>query len=767
MRKRKFCKKIIVLIMFIATISLLSCSKEVRKEKKQDKDTLANLKQEGYQTFFQEIDIKSTQIEHICECDNKIYMIGTYYQQKKKTNKSILHTYLLEYTINEKESNIKETELKLNKKESIQAITVDEKKQIHILTYIVSLHKKEQKSEKNNYYIKLLKPDGSIKKEHKLQWNDKQELFMDSRKTLLKQDGSVYTSNFSNFIYSFDATGKQGKTYDMKKTIDTIIETEDGNVYVYGNFGINNEYAFKKLDISAQKFGDPINIDQYEILDAEAYSGKDGLIYMKNQDGLYSIDTIKETGTLLFQWINQNIDGQTISKILPFKNGNILVVLKDSNSESGKLKLAIIKKGTAKETKEKTVLTLACTSPFGNLKEIILKFNQSNEDYQIELKDYSSYEDSITKLNLELVSGTVPDILSLNMLPTDMYIKKGILTDLYPLIAKDKELKKENFLDSVINTLEQDGKLYYLNSSFTINALTGGKKYLKDTSEWNFQKMKELYENKSEQQVFFMEKPREAVLGEFLLGMIDNLIDWNTGEVFMDSENFIHMLEFLENFPSMAEMKPSNLDLGEAVKKGNVIMMDSNFNFPSSIELFTELYKEEGEFHIVSYPSENKNNKLVMSFSNPALAITEQCKDKEGAWEFLRQVLTYEYQIKEGLSYGFPIRKDAFKKSLEYAMATKEYIDENNIIVKPIEGSTNYSGYKITYRPLLKEEAEQLQDMVDRIGFIGIERGDVVVNNIMNIIKEEANVFYSGDRTIEETVEIIQNKVKLFVSENS
>ncbi len=94
MRKRKFCKKIIVLIMFIATISLLSCSKEVRKEKKQDKDTLANLKQEGYQIFFQEIDIKSTQIEHICECDNKIYMIGTYYQQKKKTNKSILHTYL-------------------------------------------------------------------------------------------------------------------------------------------------------------------------------------------------------------------------------------------------------------------------------------------------------------------------------------------------------------------------------------------------------------------------------------------------------------------------------------------------------------------------------------------------------------------------------------------------------------------------------------------------------------------------------------------------
>ncbi len=67
MRKRKFCKKIIVLIMFIATISLLSCSKEVRKEKKQDKDTLANLKQEGYQIFFQEIDIKSTQIEHICE----------------------------------------------------------------------------------------------------------------------------------------------------------------------------------------------------------------------------------------------------------------------------------------------------------------------------------------------------------------------------------------------------------------------------------------------------------------------------------------------------------------------------------------------------------------------------------------------------------------------------------------------------------------------------------------------------------------------------
>ena len=38
---------------------------------------------------------------------------------------------------------------------------------------------------------------------------------------------------------------------------------------------------------------------------------------------------------------------------------------------------------------------------------------------------------------------------------------------------------------------------------------------------------------------------------------------------------------------------------------------------------------------------------------------------------------------------------------------------------------------------------------------------------VVDMIMEEAQAFYAGDKTAEETAEIIQSRVKLFVSENS
>jgi hypothetical protein len=37
----------------------------------------------------------------------------------------------------------------------------------------------------------------------------------------------------------------------------------------------------------------------------------------------------------------------------------------------------------------------------------------------------------------------------------------------------------------------------------------------------------------------------------------------------------------------------------------------------------------------------------------------------------------------------------------------------------------------------------------------------------MDIVQEEAGAFYAGDKTAKEVAEIIQSRIKLFVSENS
>ena len=53
----------------------------------------------------------------------------------------------------------------------------------------------------------------------------------------------------------------------------------------------------------------------------------------------------------------------------------------------------------------------------------------------------------------------------------DQVISKGMLEDLTPYIDKDPEISTDDFVPSVLNAIKKDGMLYYVASSFNINAL--------------------------------------------------------------------------------------------------------------------------------------------------------------------------------------------------------------------------------------------------------------------------------------------------------
>ena len=87
------------------------------------------------------------------------------------------------------------------------------------------------------------------------------------------------------------------------------------------------------------------------------------------------------------------------------------------------------------------------------LKEEILKYNKGSKDYHIDIKSYNTYEDPQKQMNLDIISGDVPDIIEMNGLSKSLYIKKGLLADMTALIEKDGEIKKEDFVDSVTSTI--------------------------------------------------------------------------------------------------------------------------------------------------------------------------------------------------------------------------------------------------------------------------------------------------------------------------
>lgn len=91
-----------------------------------------------------------------------------------------------------------------------------------------------------------------------------------------------------------------------------------------------------------------------------------------------------------------------------------------------------------KDVADKTVLTLACYYLDWEVRKYVVEFNKSNPDYRITITDYSQYDTDedytagITKLNTDIVSGKMPDILLLNdNIPVESYAAKGLFEDLY------------------------------------------------------------------------------------------------------------------------------------------------------------------------------------------------------------------------------------------------------------------------------------------------------------------------------------------------
>ena len=375
-------------------------------------------------------------------------------------------------------------------------------------------------------------------------------------------------------------------------------------------------------------------------------------------------------------------------------------------------------------------------------------------------------------MNLDIISGDIPDIIELSGLSKSMYIKKGMLADLYPFIEKDDEIKKEDFVDSVINTIEHNGKLYYMPTQFSVNALVGSKKVFGDMEGWTYEEMEEKYKSMPKNGVFMQGMTSDWFIQNMLSSQMKDFIDFETGEVNLDSEEFVHMLEFSKNFQTTDQyIKEQNAngwqneDRSELINSGRLLLSDMYLYDFSDIQVNEKLYKKQGGYTVISQPSKDRNNKLSMTSVDACLSISENCDDKDGAWEFRRRLYSYDFQKQASGSYGLPVRKDALEKKMEYAMATKAYKDDDGTQVTPIDDSYTIDSFTVNIKPYTKAHMDLFRTIVGRIG--KESNYDTYFNDISEIITEETKALYAGDKTAKETAEILQSRVKIYVSENS
>lgn len=750
---------IAIFSIIIAIFSLTACGKEKKEIISKQIE-----KEDSYQPTYQTLSLEMEAISSAVIKEERIYLYGNKWVEDENEKEMGGKSYLYLASMKKDGSDLKEKRLEgLRKKEAVLSLVVDNRNQLYIVTQEYKKDRKT-KTEGEIYRFHLVEEEGNLGTVIELKRKKKEQYELTTRNFTFLSDKLYVLSNTK--MYCFNQKGKIEHVYDAKESLgEWLFSSADGKLYLCGwmEDGESGRNRIREFDLETETFCDPMDFGDYTLNEFTILRGEGSEIFLNDRKNMYRYNLANGEIKTELTWLNADLDGEDgVRAYFPLKDGTILVITRD-DSEDAKIELITFQKVEASKRKEKKTLLYAGITMEYPMKKKILEFNKKNQEYRIETKDYSIYDDPAKQLSLDIISGKVPDILDITWLSKEQLIKKGLFLDLYDFMEKDKEIKKEDFIPSVLKTLENDGKLYFLPSSFQLKGLVSSKKLMKDKESWTISEMIDSYEAMPENRVFMQYADREWIGSGILRACINDYIDWETGNVNFQTDEIIKLIEFSNQFPSVQEADYSQMeDKQILIEEGRLFLEPWYLSQPADILEYTKQYQKQGGYTVLSYPSNSENKKLDMVIydNDSILTITKQCEYTEGAWEFVRQFLTYEYQ-KEKFHYNFPTRKDVLEKKLKAMQATKPYTDEDGMEILPLD-----SGYGFE-RPLNKKEIKQIRSFIDRIGGIATSYHDMVNETIAQILEEELEAFYAGDKTAEEAAEIIENRVGLYISESS
>lgn len=588
--------------------------------------------------------------------------------------------------------------------------------------------------------------------------------------TVIDAAGNFYATDWQN-IYIFDTEGKQSASIPVENGINSLVRLSDGNVYAHMWVSKEEEtyYALVPVDPAAKALGEEeirIPNTAYTVYPAEG----EYLFYYNNNGTIYGYKKDAEEGERLFSWIDCDLNENDVRQFSIRADGSILALESRYNEATSKQEynLVDIQRVDAASMPEQVDLTLACMYLDWDLRTEVVNFNRQKNGIRINVVDYSQYntEDDynagIQKLNTEILSGKVPDILVTDNLPVKQYTAKGILRDLYPMIDADGELSRDDLMTHFFDTISEDGKLYQITDSFAIDSVAGRASVVGDRTSWTLQDLMDAKAAMGDNVSIFGEyDTKSGVLYSCLSHGIDSFIDWESRTCSFDSQEFIDMLNFANQFPKEFNAEDYDWENSESefsrIRSGKQMLTRAYIYSLNDIQ-YQSIYFD-GDIAFVGYPTTGDTGS-TFSFS-AALAISSSCQHPDEAWKFVRTFLTEDYQTKQYM-YELPTNKHSFDAYVEQATKQEYYTDPETGEEKPISngGISFGDGEMIEIYAATQKDIDLFMKVYESCGGVTSYNQD-----ISNIINEETAAFFDGQKTAEETASLIQNRVNLYVSE--
>lgn len=529
----------------------------------------------------------------------------------------------------------------------------------------------------------------------------------------------IFDANGS-FVFSLQNRANPMGTVTLSTVQAAVCATEDGG----------STYILLPIDADRKTWGESIELGSIvNVFDGD--NNADCYLYKASEFSACNTDTEAEES--LFTWSDLGLSSGD-SHLFPLPDGAFAVVTgRFSQTQLLSYEYCVVEKGKD----ERTPLTLLSLSPDDSVREAVALFNKSNDEYKIELTAYDSlyrdtsqeaWNNAVTKLNTELISGKLPDLIDLSGLPADTYLRHGLLDDLYPYIQSDPDIDINDYFGNVFDALAIDGKLPYLTSSVEVFTMFADPGAVGSTQGWTFD---EFAEYKSDGRI----RVEGLAPGEYLKLLMTSksqFINWETGECSFDGDEFKKLLTLCK---SMNEREEVNMLFPEE-SEANCIYA------PLLSTVFVAQYNDRfgKNANPIGFPNSCGDVMHILSPQN-RIGITNACTNKDCAWTFVKSFL--EAPMQESGIF-FPYLKSSFEKLANAAA----------------DGNTIWRGGIYTGR-VCQEDIDLAREILGSTYYCGNSEEELV-----NTIVELAEAYFSDDKALESVCADILQRAAIYIAEH-
>jgi len=579
---------------------------------------------------------------------------------------------------------------------------------------------------------------------------------IDSRETVKTEFSVDRLESLCNFVVDSD-----GSTYYLLslewEPAEKVPEGSDMklNLYLMKRSAEGEEVFFRKIEDEKVQYTFNMEIDGegricllYDKL--HAYDREDGR-YLGEEERVMDREKEVEFYYQKLALEKYGVIGEQVTEVVCLEDGRIEASVR--NWETGSFELVLLAPSSVPFREGKTEIVLGVLQRNSLMRNDVVDFNKGREDIYVTIREYQpsgsprTAEEAASALMGDILAGNGPDLIAFPPgEELEMLAVQGVMEDLESYVEEGRVINREDYLPAAWELGRQGETLYGIPMRFALQTLAGKASLLGGRDGWTAGDFMAFVRSHPDS------LPIDGCSKSWILSLCisfqaEEYLDREAGVSRFDVPEFREIMEFADTFAP--DDSPASAADEWKYRDGRVLLMEADlYDAESCLGVYQAFGREEISFP--GYPSGDGAGGHLISRCNVMYGITSCSAHKQEAWEFVERAVQRDAENERVL--GFPARRADLEAYLD-----REFERLG------LEAGAGTPGTAEAGNGDLRRSKEMKEAVFTLAGQAVTEAG--WESEAAEILMEETAPYFNGRKSLDKTIDVIQNRMNLLLGE--